>query len=134
MDKKDKGELDATKYKFSVQVIPQFLEASSHLLQSRYVFAYLVVIQNKGTVSASLKERRWFITDSKNNQQEVKGEGVVGKQPLLHPGEMFHYVSGTVLETSYGVMQGEYRILAQDGTSFIAPIKPFVLSIPRTIH
>ena len=102
--------------------------------QGRYVFAYTVTIQNHGKVPAKLMTRHWVITDSNGKTQEVRGDGVVGEQPHLRPGEGFQYTSGTMLETPVGTMSGSYQMLADDGTRFDAPIKPFTLSIPRVLH
>ena len=75
-----------------------------------------------------------MITDANGKIQEVRGEGVVGEQPYLRPGEMFRYTSGTVLETPVGTMEGEYEMVADDGSAFIAPIERFSLAIPRVLH
>ena len=83
---------------------------------------------------AQLISRHWIITDANGKVQEVRGDGVVGEQPRLAPGESFEYTSGAVLETGLGTMRGSYRMRTDDGTSFDAPIDPFTLSIPRTLH
>ena len=83
---------------------------------------------------AQLLRRHWVITDANGKVQEVHGEGVVGEQPWLRPGEDFRYTSGAVLETALGTMQGRYDMLADDGTRFDAPIAAFTLSVPRTLH
>ena len=87
-----------------------------------------------GQHPARLLTRHWIITDSNGKVQEVRGDGVVGEQPRLAPGESFEYTSGAVLETGLGTMRGSYRMRADDGTAFDAPIDPFTLSIPRTLH
>jgi ApaG protein len=89
---------------------------------------------NEGTMPAKLLTRHWIITDANGKVEEVHGEGVVGEQPYLRPGEAFQYTSGTVLETSVGSMQGSYQMLADDGARFDAPIPAFTLSGPRTLH
>ena len=91
-------------------------------------------IHTRGRVPAQLLRRHWVITDANGKVQEVHGEGVVGEQPWLRPGEDFRYTSGAVLETALGTMQGRYDMLADDGTRFDAPIAPFTLSVPRTLH
>jgi ApaG protein len=121
-------------YDITVNVETAFVEAQSDADQGRYVFAYTVTIQNQGKVPAKLMTRHWVITDSNGKTQEVRGDGVVGEQPHLRPGEGFQYTSGTMLETPVGTMSGSYQMLADDGTRFDAPIKPFTLSIPRTLH
>jgi ApaG protein len=74
------------------------------------------------------------ITDANGKVEEVRGEGVVGEQPWMRPGDRYQYSSGAVLDTAVGTMQGSYQMLADDGTRFDAPIAPFTLSIPRTLH
>jgi ApaG protein len=78
--------------------------------------------------------RHWIITDADQRVQEVKGQGVVGKQPVLKPGESFEYTSGTSIATPVGTMRGAYQMLAEDGLAFDVPIASFTLSIPRTLH
>ena len=117
-----------------INVETQYLEEQSDSSEDRYVFVYTVTIENKGDISAQLISRHWVITDSNQKVQEVKGEGVVGEQPYLHPGTRFSYTSGTVLETPFGTMRGSYKMLAEDGSEFDAEIKEFLLSAPRTIH
>jgi ApaG protein len=98
------------------------------------VFAYTVTMQNTGNVPARLLGRRWLITDANGKTIEVVGEGVVGEHPYLRPGEAFQYTSSTMIETPVGSMQGSYQLLADDGVPFEAPIPPFRLAIPRTLH
>jgi len=102
--------------------------------EDRYVFAYTITLVNKGSVSAKLLSRRWIITDADNRTEEVEGEGVVGEQPTLKPGEGFRYTSGAVIETPVGTMHGSYRMLAEDGQTFDTDIPEFVLSAPRVLH
>ena len=111
-----------------------FVPEQSDVGQSRYVFAYTMTITNTGTVPARLVSRHWIITDADNKVQEVKGEGVVGEQPWMRPGDDFQYTSGAVLETAVGTMRGSYQMVADDGTRFDATIPEFTLSIPRTLH
>ncbi len=120
--------------KISVKVVSSFIETQSDVEQGRYVFTYTVTIQNVGTIPAKLLTRHWIITDSNGKVQEVRGEGVVGKQPYLRPGEGFQYTSGTMLETPVGTMQGSYQMVGDDGSLFDAEIKPFTLSMPRVLH
>ncbi len=121
-------------YAIQVSVATRFLDDQSIPEDDRYVFAYTIRIENTGGVPARLLGRHWLITDANGRVQEVRGEGVVGEQPWLRPGESFEYTSGAVLETPMGTMQGSYDMLADDGTRFDAPIAPFTLSIPRTLH
>ncbi|HSD16951.1 MAG TPA: Co2+/Mg2+ efflux protein ApaG [Thermomonas sp.] len=126
--------MSSTDYQFDIEVATRFLDDQSVPEEGRYVFAYTVHIRNDGKVPARLLGRRWLITDGNGKVQEVVGEGVVGEQPWLRPGEGFEYTSGAVLETDIGTMRGSYDVLADDGTRFAAPIPPFTLSIPRTLH
>ena len=101
---------------------------------TRYVLAYTITITNEGTVPAQLLNRHWLITDSNGKIQEVRGDGVIGEQPYLKPGEMFRYTSGAILETPVGTMQGQYTMHSDEGDNFNAQIPQFTLSIPRTLH
>ena len=120
--------------KIQVDVETRYIEDQSNPDQNYYVFAYTITIQNKGKQAAQLLTRHWVITDSNQKIQEVRGDGVVGEQPLLEPGERFVYTSGTMLETSVGTMKGSYQMLADDGSHFDATINEFVLSTPRVLH
>ena len=121
-------------YQLDIAVDTCFLDDQSAPDQGRYVFAYTIQIRNEGKVPARLLGRHWLITDANGHVQEVVGEGVVGEQPWLRPGEGFEYTSGAVLETDIGTMRGSSDVLADDGTRFAAPIPPFTLSVPRTLH
>ena len=123
-----------TDYQFDIDVDTRFLDDQSAPEEGRYVFAYTIHIRNEGNVPARLLGRRWLITDGNGKVREVVGEGVVGEQPWLRPGEGFEYTSGAVLETDIGTMRGSYDVLADDGTRFAAPIPAFTLSVPRTLH
>ena len=118
----------------SVAVDTRYLEDQSDPDEQRYVFAYTITIRNRGTVPAKLLGRHWVITDANGKVQEVRGDGVVGEQPHLMPGQGFRYTSGAVLETPVGSMQGSYQMLADDGVQFEAPIPAFTLAIPGKIH
>lgn len=121
-------------YNIKVSVDTTYLESQSSTDDDRYVFAYTVTIQNNGDVPAKLLTRHWIITDSNGKTQEVRGDGVVGEQPHLKPGEGFQYTSGTMLETPVGTMHGSYQMQADDGTEFDAEIELFTLSAPRVLH
>ena len=123
-----------TDHVIAIDVATRYLDDQSEPEQDRYVFAYTIHIRNTGNVPARLLGRHWVITDANGNVQEVTGEGVVGEQPWLRPGEDFWYTSGAVLETHLGTMQGRYEMLADDGTRFDAPIPRFTLCVPRTLH
>ena len=120
-------------YTIDVQVQTRFVPDQSKPGDNRYVFAYTITLRNAGAMPARLLARRWMITDGNGKVEEVSGEGVVGEQPWMRPGEDFEYTSG-VLETPVGIMAGSYQMLADDGTEFDAPIPTFTLSIPRTLH
>ncbi len=121
-------------YRVQVEVRSVYVEAQSRPDDGQFVFAYTVTIRNTGHVAAKLLTRHWIITDGHGKVQEVRGEGVVGEQPHLRPGESFRYTSGAVLETPVGSMHGSYQMLADDGTRFDAPIAAFSLSMPHVRH
>ena len=125
---------DANKYQIEVQPVAQFIPDQSDPEENRYLFAYTVTIKNIGEVPAQLVSRHWIITDAHNEVQEVRGLGVVGKQPLLKPGESFEYSSGSALTTPVGTMKGSYQMVAEDGTHFDAEIPEFTLAMPRVLH
>ena len=111
-----------------------YIEAQSKPEADRYVFAYTITIRNIGRVAAQLLTRHWVITDSHGKVEEVRGEGVVGEQPHLSPGEMFRYTSGAIIETPVGTMRGSYQMRADDGARFDAEIPEFALLAQRTLH
>jgi ApaG protein len=121
-------------YTIDVQVETRFVPDQSKPHDNRYVFAYTVTLHNAGDMPARLLTRHWVITDANGKVEEVRGEGVVGDQPWMRPGDRYQYSSGAVLDTAVGTMRGSYQMLADDGTRFDAPIPPFTLSIPRTLH
>jgi ApaG protein len=123
-----------TDHAFDIDVTARYLEEQSEPGQARYAFAYTIRIRNRGTVAAQLISRHWVITDAQGQVREVRGEGVVGEQPWLRPDEQFQYSSGAVLEAVPGTMEGSYTMLADDGTTFEAPIPAFTLALPRTLH
>ena len=125
---------DTDKYQIEIQPMPQFIPDQSDPENDRYIFAYTITIKNIGSVPAQLVSRHWIITDGNNEVQEVRGLGVVGKQPLLQPGESFQYTSGSSLTTPIGTMKGTYQMVAEDGTHFEAEIPEFVLASPRALH
>ncbi len=126
MDEKESG--------IQIQVATNYVDEQSEPDAGRYVFAYTITISNNGDVAAKLLSRHWIITDANGKVQEVSGDGVVGEQPYLEPGERFRYSSGAVLETPVGSMQGLYRMVAEDGMNFDAPIAPFTLAVPGLLH
>lgn len=121
-------------YEIDVEVETSYMADHSEPDKDRYVFAYTITLVNRGSISAKLLTRRWIITDADNRIEEVEGEGVVGEQPTLKPGEGFRYTSGTVVETPVATMHGTYKMLAEDGNTFDTDIPQFVLSAPRVLH
>ena len=121
-------------YNIEVSTQSFYLEEQSIPEQNRYVFAYTITIKNHGSIAAKLLTRHWVITDSNGKVEEVRGEGVVGEQPYLRPGEGFQYTSGAIIETPVGSMRGSYQMITDEGVSFDATIPAFTLSIPRTLH
>jgi ApaG protein len=117
-----------------IDVETHYIEEQSIPEQDRYVFAYTITIANIGELPAKLLRRHWIITDSDGNVQEVRGEGVVGEQPNIAPGDHYRYTSGTILETPVGSMHGSYLMRADDGLEFDAKIPPFTLAIPHILH
>jgi len=113
-----------------VRVQSLYLPDQSSPPDDRYVFAYTITISNEGTHPAQLRTRHWIITDGRGEIDEVRGDGVVGEQPRLAPGQTFQYTSGCVLTTPVGTMQGSYRFWRDDGTYFDATIAPFSLASP----
>ena len=117
-----------------INVVTDYIAEQSDPTVDRYVFAYTITINNSGEIPAKLLNRHWLITDANGKVQEVRGEGVVGEQPHLNPGEFFEYTSGAVLETPVGIMEDEYEMVTDEGDTFLAPIDRFSLAIPRTLH
>jgi ApaG protein len=124
------------KYRFRVEVEPQYLPDQSAPAEGLFSFAYTITITNTGEVAAQLISRHWIIANSAGEMEEVKGLGVVGHQPLLKPGEAFQYTSGCRLRTPTGTMQGSYFCVAEDGTRFDVEIPAFVLDdgSSRVLH
>lgn len=126
--------MTASKYHITVSPRANYLPEQSDADADRYAFSYTITITNTGEMPAQLLSRHWIITDANNLVQEVKGQGVVGAQPKLKPGESFEYTSGSVLTTPVGTMRGTYQMVAEDGTRFEAAIPEFTLSAPRVLH
>jgi len=126
--------MDEKPYDIRIKVATDYVDDQSEPDADRYVFSYTITISNDGEVPATLVSRHWVITDANGKVQEVSGDGVVGEQPHLNPGERFRYSSGAVLETPVGAMQGLYRMETDGGASFDAPIDPFTLAVPGLLH
>jgi len=126
--------MSTSDYDIQVSVETTYVDGQSSPQDARFVFAYTITITNEGSKPAKLLTRHWVITDANGKVQEVRGEGVVGEQPNLAPGQGFRYTSGAVLETPVGSMQGSYQMQAEDGHRFEAPIAAFSLAIPGMLH
>ncbi|WP_413792931.1 MULTISPECIES: Co2+/Mg2+ efflux protein ApaG [unclassified Pseudomonas] len=122
------------RYQVDVSVTTRFLAEQSQPEHDRFAFAYSIIVRNNGSMPARLLSRHWVITDGDGHVEEVRGEGVVGQQPLIDAGKSHSYSSGTVMTTKVGTMQGTYQMLAEDGTRFDAVIKPFRLAVPGALH
>jgi ApaG protein len=126
--------MTSIRHRISIDVETTYLDDQSEPREQRYVFAYTITIRNEGEVPAKLLTRHWIITDANGRVQEMRGDGVVGEQPYLKPGQGFRYSSGAVLETPVGTMQGSYQMIADDGAQFDAPIPAFRLAMPGMLH
>ena len=126
--------MDAKRYDIRVSARTAYISEQSEPGRERYVFAYTITIENAGQATAQLISRHWVITDALGKVQEVRGDGVVGEQPVLAPGASFQYTSGAVLETPVGTMQGSYQMMADDGVGFDAEIPVFRLAVPNALH
>jgi ApaG protein len=121
-------------HRIRVDVSANYVGEQSKPEEGHYAFSYTITIRNEGQVAARLLTRHWVITDANGKVKEVRGEGVVGEQPYLLPGQGFRYSSGAVLETPVGAMQGSYQMVGDDGSHFDAPIAPFTLAMPGMLH
>lgn len=120
--------------KIDIKVRPTYIADQSDPVNNHYVFSYTVTIRNNGSDAAKLLTRHWIITDGDGLIQEVKGEGVIGEQPHLKPGEGFQYTSGTFMNTPFGTMHGSYQMISDSGEKFDAEIPTFQLTAPNTLH
>jgi ApaG protein len=120
--------------KIDVDVHPAYIAEQSDPDNDHYVFSYTVTIRNNGSVPAKLLTRHWIITDGDGQVQEVKGDGVIGEQPHIQPGEGYQYTSGTFMNTPIGTMHGSYQMLSDTGEKFDAEIPAFRLAVPNTLH
>jgi ApaG protein len=117
-----------------VSVETSYVAEQSDPDAQRYVFSYTITILNEGSAAAKLLRRHWLITDANGKVLEVRGDGVVGEQPHLQPGQGFRYSSGAILETPVGTMEGSYAMQEDDGALFDAPISPFRLAVPGVLN
>lgn len=116
-----------------IRVVPQFIEDQSRPDEDFFFWAYTVEIANESDETVQLKSRVWQITDAQGRNEEVRGPGVLGKTPVIAPGETFTYTSGCPLATPSGIMVGSYVFDAESGESFVAPIPAFSLDCPYSI-
>lgn len=117
-----------------VVVRSQFLSEQSDLRAGRYVFAYTIRISNESDRTVQLRSRHWRILHGNGKSEEVRGPGVVGKQPVIVPGAEFRYTSGCVLTTPHGTMQGTYDMSLEDGSTLEVEIPAFSLAAPHTLN
>lgn len=117
-----------------IEVETHYLDKQSDPDSKRFVFSYRITITNHNPIPVQLLNRQWLITDGNQHIQEVKGEGVVGEQPVIEPESSYSYTSGAVLATSVGSMQGHYEMSTKEGDLFKAPIPAFTLARPNALH
>lgn len=125
---------EATTEGVHIHVTAHYSNEHSNPLSNHWFFLYTIRIRNDRSEQVQLLSRHWVITDATGEVREVQGEGVVGKQPLIQPGEAFEYTSGCPLETPFGEMEGTYQMVREDGSSFEARIGRFQLSEPTSLH
>jgi ApaG protein len=125
---------EATTRGVRVKVRARYIPERSDPLAGRWFFAYQIKITNRGHETVQLLSRHWIITDANGSEEEVKGPGVVGEQPVLAPGESFEYTSFCPLGTPFGAMHGTYQMITESGTQFDATIAPFSLSEPLAVN
>jgi ApaG protein len=122
------------KQRASIKAVTQYVKQQSDIKNKRYVFAYTITIENISDSSFQLLSRHWIIQDANHKVEEVIGEGVVGEQPVIKPGEQYTYSSGAVLETEMGTMEGKYFMVSENDDEFEVAIPRFTMSVPRVIH
>lgn len=125
---------DAVTRGIKVHVESEYAPDRSRPSHNQWFFLYTITITNEGHETAQLMTRHWIITDGTGHVEEVAGDGVVGEQPILAPGESFTYTSGCPLDTPFGKMEGTYQMVTGRGERFDARIAPFPLSEPYTVH
>lgn len=126
--------MPANANKINIEILPAYIAEQSDPSNDHYVFSYTVTIRNEGDIPARLLTRHWIITDGDGQVQEVKGEGVIGEQPHLAPGDNFQYTSGTFMNTPVGTMSGSYQMVTDTGETFEADIPNFTLAVPNILH
>jgi ApaG protein len=113
-----------------VTVEPNFMPDRSSVERSQFFWSYTIVITNNGKETVQLRTRHWIITDATGKREEVRGEGVVGEQPVIEPGESFEYTSGVPLPTTSGIMTGRYQMVTSNGEKFEIDVPTFSLDTP----
>ena len=134
--KNDASKLNSGEPEADIQVsaLVRYVAGDSHPDDNRYVFAYTITIHNLGQGSAQLLDRHWIISNGDGEEHEVRGEGVIGEQPHIAPGDQYEYTSGAVLASEVGSMRGSYGFCTPQGERFTVPIAPFSLAKPRALH
>jgi ApaG protein len=122
------------KLQIVITVDTQFIPENSMVEFNKYFFAYTITIRNQGIQSVQLISRHWVIQNANNETFEVRGQGVIGEQPIIKPGDSYSYTSGTEIDTPVGSMYGTYQMITEDARSFDAKIPKFELNMPRTLH
>lgn len=118
----------------SVSAVTEYIEQHSEPDKERFVFAYTITITNNSSKSVKLMTRRWLITDANGESSTVEGDGVVGEQPKILAGQSYTYSSGSVFKTPFGIMQGQYLMIDDQGNEVIVEIPPFNLSLPHLVN
>jgi ApaG protein len=122
-------------YAVTVDVKTRYLAEQSKVEGKNYAFSYHITIHNTGDSTIQLLNRHWIISDGNQKVREVHGEGVIGQQPIIKPGDQFSYTSGVVLDTPVGTMEGSYQMMKKgDNTLFDADIPPFLLHVPGSVN
>jgi ApaG protein len=126
--------MQSSQHQIDIHVDSQFIQHESDPNAKKYVFAYTIRIENTGKQAATLKSRHWIITDANGKKVEVRGDGVIGQQPRIEPGNSYEYTSGAVINTPIGCMQGSYQMEDDHGQDFEAAIPTFSLVNPNQLH
>jgi ApaG protein len=123
-----------SKAEFTTSVVVRHLPEQSDRDAGQYAFAYTITIRNSGDIAAQLVARHWIVTDAHGHVEEVRGLAVIGKQPVLKPGESFEYTSWTRLATPNGTMRGTFFCMSEDARPFEAQIGEFGLTLASALH
>lgn len=126
--------MQEVRYQIQANGQANYVESQSSPTENHFVFTYTVTITNKGVLPVQLLHRYWKITNGDGSIREVHGDGVVGEQPTIVPGDEFSYSSGAILETAIGTMEGHFDMISADGEIFQVPIPVFTLFTPGALH